>query len=66
MSLLDSDLLISHTRTDLVYTTASVQGSDGGVIAASKAHELLTKIHDIPESAVSKQTGNMAHILTSF
>ena len=35
---LDTEQLISHTRTALV---ASFQGSDGGVIATSEVHELL-------------------------
>ena len=43
----------------LVETTASLLGSDGGVIAASEVHEILTKIHDILGSDVSKQVSNM-------
>ena len=31
---LDTEQYISHTRTAVVDTIASVQGSDGGVIAA--------------------------------
>ena len=40
---------------------ASLQVSDGGVIAASEVHELLTKIHDILDNAMSKLVGNTAH-----
>ena len=49
---LDTEQLISHTRTTLFDTIASLQDSNGGLIAASKVHE-LTKIHDILDSAVS-------------
>ena len=35
-----------------------VQHSDRGTISVSEVHELLTKIHDIPDSAVSKVVGN--------
>ena len=41
----------------------SLHGSDGGVIAAAEVHELLTKIHNILDSAVSKWVGNPACIL---
>ena len=50
--LLQTEQLSSHTRAALVDTVASLQGSDGGLIAASKVHELLTKFHDILDSAV--------------
>ena len=33
------------------------------MISASEVHELLIKIHDILDDVVSKQAGNMAHIL---
>ena len=36
-----TEWLISHTRTALTDTVASLQGSDGGVIAASEVHELI-------------------------
>ena len=60
---LDTEQFISCTRTALIHTNASLQGSDNGVIAASEVHELLTKIHYILGNAVSKWVGNMAHIL---
>ena len=48
---LDTEQLISHTRFVFVFTIVSVQGSGSGVIAALEVHELLTKIHDILDSA---------------
>ena len=56
----DTEQPFSHTRTVLVDTITSLQGSDGGGIAASEVHELLTKIHDILEKVMSKWIGNMA------
>ena len=54
--------LICHTRATLVDTDASLEGSDGGMIAASEVLELPTKIYDILDSALSKLLGNMDHI----
>ena len=54
---------ISQYRAALVDTFTSQQGSDGGVIAASKVHMLLTRIHDILYSAMSKWLGNIVNIL---
>ena len=51
---LDTKQVISHTRTALVDTIASLLGSDGGMITAFEMHELLSKIHDILDSAVSR------------
>ena len=51
---LGTEQLISCTRTALVDTTAFLQGSKGGLIAASEVHGLLTKFPDILDSAVSK------------
>ena len=51
-AVLDTEQLISHTRSPLVDTFASLQGSDGGVFAASEVHKLLTKIHDILKNSV--------------
>ena len=59
---LDIELFIYHTSTALVDAIACQQGSDGGVIAASEVHELLTKINDILDSAVSKQVDITAYI----
>ena len=55
--------LISHTRTALVDTIASLQDSDGGVIPVLEVHELLTKIHDILDNGMLKQVGDAACIL---
>ena len=60
---LDTEQLISDRRTSLVDSIASAQGFDVGVIAASEVHELLTQIHHILCSAVSKQVGNLTNIL---
>ena len=51
---------ISDIRTAFVDTVASLQGSDGKVIATSKVHDLLTKIHDILDSVICKWVGNTA------
>ena len=61
---LDTVQLISHTRATLGDTIASLQGSNKAVIAASEVHALLSKIHDILDSVLSKWDHNMAHILT--
>ena len=58
---LDTEQLISCTRSVLVDTIASLQGSDGGMIAVSKIHEVLANVHDILDNVVYKQVGNMAH-----
>ena len=60
---LNTEQLISHTKTAFVVTLTSLQGSDGGVSAASEVHELLTMIHDILDSALSKWACNTAHVL---
>ena len=54
---------MSNTRAALVNAVASLQGSGGGVISVTKVHELLNKISDILDSAVSKWVGNTAHNL---
>ena len=60
---MDTEQLISHTRTAVVDTIASLQDWEGNVIAASEVHELLTKIHDILDNTVPKWVGNTTHIL---
>ena len=60
---LDCKQFISHSRTAYGNKIASLQCSDGGVIATSEVHELLTNTHDILDSTVSKQVGNLAHFL---
>ena len=58
---LDLEQLISCIRAALVDTLTCLQSSDGGDIATSDMNKLLTKIHDIMDSAVSKWIGNAAH-----
>ena len=60
---LETEQLISLTRAVLVDTLASVQDSKGELIPVSGVHELLTKIHDNLDSALSQWIGNTAHIL---
>ena len=60
---LDTAQLTSHTRTALVDTVDSLQGSNGDVIPVSEVNELLTEIHDIPDNALSKWIGNTTNIL---
>ena len=60
---LDMEQLISHLRVALVDTISSLPDSEGGVIPVSELCELLIKVHDILDSAVSKQAGDSAHIL---
>ena len=55
--------LISHLRVALVDTISPLHNSEGGVIPMSEVCELLIKIHDILDNAVSKQVGNSAGIL---
>ena len=45
---------ISHLSVALVDTVSSVPDSKGGVIPISEVHELLIKVHDILDNAVSK------------
>ena len=47
----------------LLFMKLPLLSSDGEVIAASEENKLLTRIHDILESVVSKQVGNTTHIL---
>ena len=60
---LDTNQLISNPRVVLVDTLSCLPNSEGGVRTVSKVHELLLKVHDILDNAVSKQVGNFAHIL---
>ena len=55
---LNMEQLISCIRVALVDTIFSLPDSEGGVIPVSEVHELLIKVHDIPDNAVSKQIGN--------
>ena len=65
-AILDTEQHISHIRTPLVDTIASLQDSDGEVIPVQGVLQLLTKIHDIPENSVSKWDWNTIHILASL
>ena len=60
---LNTEQLISHTRVTLVDTISSLQDPERGVISVSEVHELLTKIHEILDSAMSKWVGNTTSIL---
>ena len=43
-----------HLRVALVDTLSSLPVSEGGVIPVSEVHDLLHKVHDILNNAVSK------------
>ena len=60
---LDMEQLISHFRVALVDTISPLPNSEGGVISVSEVCELLIKVHDILDNAVSKWVGNFTHIL---
>ena len=51
---LNTEQLIPYSRISLVDTISSLQDSEGGGIPISEVHELLIKIHDILDDAVSK------------
>ena len=51
---LSMDQVICHLRVALVDTVSSLLDSEGGVILVSEVHELLIKVHDIVDNAVSK------------
>ena len=51
---LDTEQLISHFRVALVDTLSLLPDTEGGVIPVSEVHELLHKVHDILDKAVSK------------
>ena len=63
---LATEQLISHIRVTLADTISSVPDSDGGVIPVSEVFELLIKVHDILDNAVSKWVCNAINILTRF
>ena len=50
---LDAEQLISHTRASMVDTFTFLWGLKGGVNMTSEGHELLTKIHDVLDNALS-------------
>ena len=51
---LDTGQLISHLRVALLDTLSCLPECEGGVIPVSEVCELLLKVHDILDSAVSK------------
>ena len=55
---LNMEQLISCIRIALADMISSLPDSEGGVISVSDMHELLIKIHDVLDNAVSKQVGN--------
>ena len=59
----DMEQLISCTRTGVVDTIVSLQGSDGGVVPVQEVVELLTAILDILDNDVSEKDGNTGNIL---
>ena len=50
----DMEQLISDLWVALVDTLSSLPEAEGGVIPVSEVHELLLRIHDILDKAVSK------------
>ena len=60
---LDTEQFISCLRVALVDILSSLPNAEGQVIPISKVCELLLKVHDFLDKAVSKQVGNSAHIL---
>ena len=55
--------LISCLRVALVDTISSLPNSEGGFVPVSEVNELLIKVHDLLDSAVSQQVGNSTCIL---
>ena len=55
--------LISGLQVALVDTVSSLPEAEGGLIPVYEVLELLVRIHDILDKAVSKQVGNLACIL---
>ena len=51
---LDSEQLISHLRVAFLHTLSSLPDSEGGIIPVSELHDLLLKVHNILDMAVSK------------
>ena len=51
---LDTEELISYVWVALVDTLSSLPDAEGGVIPVSEVHELLLKILDILDKAVTK------------
>ena len=60
---LDTEQLMSCLGVALVDTLSSLPDSEDGIILVSEVCNLLLKVHDILDNAVSKWVGNSAHIL---
>ena len=63
MLLFDMEQLISCLWVALVDTFSSLPEDEGDAIPVSEVCELLLRIHDILDKAVSKRDGNSACIL---
>ena len=50
----DTEQLISHLRVALLDTLSSLSDSEGGVIPVLKVHDLLLKVHNNLDMALSK------------
>ena len=61
--ILQNKQLISHNTTVTIDTITSLQVSEWEVLPVWGVHELLTRIHDIQDRALSKWVRNTAHIL---
>ena len=49
-----TEQLISHPKVSLVDTLFSLTNSEGGIIPVSEVSEILCKVHDNLDSAVSR------------
>ena len=63
MPLFDTEQLISNLRVTLLDILHSLSDSEGGIIPVSEVCEVLLKVDDNLDKAVSKQVGNSARIL---
>ena len=59
LATLQEEQLISHTKTAIIDTTTSLQGSNGEVFLGPEVLDLPPKIFDILDKAVSKLVGNI-------
>ena len=62
-AILDTEQLICHLRVALLDSLSSLPGSEGGIIPVSEVHDLLLRVCNILDKAVSKCIGNSTHIL---
>ena len=53
-TILDTEQFISHLRVALVDTLSSLPDAERGIIPVTEVCELLLKVHDILDKAVSK------------